>query len=124
MVGYKGTCGRTVALRAVQAMYTNAKSSVRVNSQYSPWFDIQVGVHQVSVFSSLLFIIVIEVLSHHFWTGCSWELPCAKSLLKRNPDFKFKKYRGEVSNATIPDIDPVNINGEEIRKFQVILLRW
>ena len=24
----------------VQAMYTNAKSSVRVNGQYGPWFDV------------------------------------------------------------------------------------
>ena len=31
---------------------------------------------------------------------------------------KCKKCRGEVSNATIPDIDPVDINGEQIKKVR------
>ena len=43
--------------RTVKAMYTNAKSSVRVNGQYSPWFDAQVG-----VLSPLLFVIVMEAI--------------------------------------------------------------
>ena len=41
-----------------------------------------------------------------------------KGPLKTNPDLKCKKCRGEVSNATIPDINPVHINGEEIRKVR------
>ena len=32
-------------IRTIQAMYTNAKSSVRINGQFSSWFDVQVGVH-------------------------------------------------------------------------------
>ena len=36
-------------IRTVQVMYTNGKSSVQVNGQYSPWFDVQVGLHQGSV---------------------------------------------------------------------------
>ena len=39
-----------------------------------------------------------------------------KGPLKSDPDFKCKKCRGEVSNAIIPDIKPVVINGEEIEK--------
>ena len=39
-----------------------------------------------------------------------------KGPLKPDPDFKCKKCRGEVSNATIQDIEPVVINGEEIKK--------
>ena len=42
-------------IRAVQAMYANAKSSVRVNGQYSSEFGVKVGVHQGSVLSPLLF---------------------------------------------------------------------
>ena len=38
------------------------------------------------------------------------------SPLKSDTDFKCKKCRGEVSNASIPDIEPVVINGEEIEK--------
>ena len=36
--------------------------------------------------------------------------------LKPAPNFKCKKCRGEVSNATVPDIEPVIISGEEIEK--------
>ena len=41
-----------------------------------------------------------------------------KGLLKPNTDFKCKKCREEVTYATIPDTDPVNINGEEIEKVR------
>ena len=67
-------------IRTIQAMYTNAKSSVRINGQFSSWFDVQVSVHQGSVLSSLLFIIVMEALSHHFRTR-PWELLYADDLV-------------------------------------------
>ena len=38
-------------IRTTRAMYSNAKSSVRIISQFSSWFDIQVGVDQGSVLS-------------------------------------------------------------------------
>ena len=60
-------------IRPIQAMCTNAKSSVRINGQFSSWFDIQVGVHQGSVLGPFVFIIVMEALSRHFRTGCAWE---------------------------------------------------
>ena len=62
-------------------MYTNAKSSARINGQFSSCFDVQVGVHQGSVLSPLLFIIVMEALSRHFRTGCLWELLYADDLV-------------------------------------------
>ena len=68
-------------IRTIQAMYTNAKSSVRINGQFSSWFNVQVGVHQGSVLSPLLFIIVMEALSRHFRTGCPWELLYADDLV-------------------------------------------
>ena len=34
------------AVRAIQGMYSNARSRVRVNGQYSEEFDVKVGVHQ------------------------------------------------------------------------------
>ena len=33
----------------------------------------KVGVHQGSVLSPLLLIIVLEALSHEFWAGVLWE---------------------------------------------------
>ena len=186
--------------RTIQAMYIKAKSSFRINGQFSSWFNVQVGVHQGFVLSPLLFIFVLEALSRHFQTVCPWEIlytddlviiaetlnellekcqarkanqeskglhanvdktkilvsahnapkpvdgskfPCGvcnksveinsikclacgfwvhkccsniKGPLKPDTDFKCKKCRGEVSNASIPDIEPVVINGQEIKK--------
>ena len=58
----------------------------------------------------------IKYLVSGFWVHkrCSK----VKGCLKPNPDFKCRKCRGEVSNTTIPDIKPVDINSEEIEKLQ------
>ena len=50
-------------VRLVQGMYANARSRVRVGEGYSEEFKVKVGVHQGSVLSPLLFIIVLEALS-------------------------------------------------------------
>ena len=68
------------AVRVVQSMYSNARSRVRVNGQYSEEFDVKVGVHQGSVLSPLLFILVLEALSREFRTGVPWELLYADDL--------------------------------------------
>ena len=50
-------------VRLVQGMYANARSRVRVGEGFSKEFEVKVGVHQGSVLSPLLFIIVLEALS-------------------------------------------------------------
>ena len=60
-------------VRFVQAMYNNTRSRVRVNNPYSDEFEVKVGVHQGSVLSPLLFIIVLEALSREFRTGTPWD---------------------------------------------------
>ena len=62
------------AVRVIQGMYTDVKSRVRVNGQYSKEFGVGVGVHQGSVLSPLLFILVLEALLRQFRTGVPWEL--------------------------------------------------
>ena len=57
----------------VQGMYANARSCVRVGEGYSEEFEMKVGVHQGSVLSSLLFIIVLEALSREFNSGVPWD---------------------------------------------------
>ena len=44
-------------------------------------FEVKVDVHQGSVLSPLLFIIVLEALSHEFRSGVPWEDRCADDLL-------------------------------------------
>ena len=57
----------------VQGMYANAQSRVCVGEGYSEEFEVKVGVHQGSVLSPLLFIIVLEALSREFHSGVPWE---------------------------------------------------
>ena len=49
------------------------RSRVRVGVGYSEEFEVKVGVHQGSVLSQLLFIIVLEALSREFHSGVPWE---------------------------------------------------
>ncbi|RUS71200.1 hypothetical protein EGW08_021036 [Elysia chlorotica] len=60
-------------VRLVQGMYANARSQVRVGDGYSEEFEVKVGVHQGSVLSPLLFIVVLEALSREFRSGVPWE---------------------------------------------------
>ena len=65
----------------VQSMYKDVKSRVRVGDGYSEEFGVGVGVHQGSVLSPLLFIIVLEAPSREFHTGCPRELLYADDLM-------------------------------------------
>ena len=59
----------------------NARSRVRAGSEYSEEFEVGVGVHQGSVLSPLLFIIMLEALSRDFRVGVPWELFFADDLV-------------------------------------------
>ena len=65
----------------VQIMSQNVRSRVRINNSYSDAFKVQEGVHQGSVLTPFLFIIVLEALSREFQTGCPWELLLAGDLV-------------------------------------------
>ena len=60
-------------VQLVQGMDANARSCVHVGEGYSEEFEVKVGVHQGSVLSPLLFIIVLEALSQEFRSGVPWE---------------------------------------------------
>ena len=65
----------------VMAMYKNARSAVNINGIIGEAFNVKVGVHQGSVLSPLLFIIVMEALSREFRKGLPWELLYADDLV-------------------------------------------
>ena len=88
-------------VRIVQSMYNEVRSGVRVGDEYSNSFDVQVGVHQGSVLSPLLFVIVLEALSMEFRTGCPWEILYADDLMVSAQSMdellvKLRKWRSEM----------------------------
>ena len=68
-------------VRVVKSLYENARSRVRVNDTFSDEFEVKVRVHQGSVLSPLLFIMVLEALSLEFRLGCPWEVLYADDLV-------------------------------------------
>ena len=58
----------------VMAMYDDPKTSVRVNGEQSEDFEVNVGLHQVSVLSPILFIMVLEDMSQEVRGGSPWEI--------------------------------------------------
>jgi hypothetical protein len=64
----------------IKAMYEDATTAVKMKSGESQEFEVKVGVHQGSVLSPLLFIIVMQALSNNFREGLPWELLYADDL--------------------------------------------
>ena len=62
-------------------MQVSVKSMVKVGDGCSKEFGVDVGVHQGSVLSLLLFIIVIEAVSMGFRIGSLWKLLYADNLV-------------------------------------------
>ena len=56
-------------MSVIRAMYEDATTKVKLNGRESNAFNVRVGVHQGSVLSPLLFIIVLEALSRVFREG-------------------------------------------------------
>ena len=67
-------------INVVKSMYDGATTAVKLQGGESKEFEVQVGVHQGSVLSPLLFVIVLEALSKEFRGGLPWELLYADDL--------------------------------------------
>ena len=68
-------------VKVIQAMYVGVTTAVKIGEAESVAFPVKVGVHQGSVLSPLLFIIVLEALSQEFRVGLPWELLYADDLV-------------------------------------------
>ena len=65
----------------IKAMYFDASTMVKLNGRTGHGFNVRVGVHQGSVLSPLLFILVMEALSRTFRDGLPMELLYADDLV-------------------------------------------
>ena len=68
-------------VEAIMALYVETKSRVRTVAGTSEEFSIEVGVHQGSVLSPLLFIIVMDEATRGSRKGTPWELAYADDLV-------------------------------------------
>ena len=64
--------GRMVTF--VQVMYNNTRSRLKLDNSFTDEFGEKIDVHQKTVLSPFLFIMVLEALSRQLRTGTSWEL--------------------------------------------------
>jgi len=67
-------------VNVIRAMYEGVTTAVKMKDGESDGFEVKVGLHQGSVLSPLLFIIVLEALSREFRAGLPWELLYADDL--------------------------------------------
>ena len=65
---------------AVMSMYSGAKTVVRTVYRNNKGFEINVGMHQGSSLSPLLFAIVMEAISREFRVALPWKLLYADNL--------------------------------------------
>ena len=68
-------------VKVVMVKYDGPKTSVSVNGVQSGDFEVKVGVHQGSVLSLILFIVVLGAISQEFRGGSPWELMYANDLV-------------------------------------------
>ncbi|CAK9296894.1 unnamed protein product [Gordionus sp. m RMFG-2023] len=76
---------------AVMAMYVGAQTAVRTDYGDSDSFEVKVGLHQGSVLSPLLFILVMDVVAREMREGLPWEILYADDLvLMANSEGEFR----------------------------------
>ena len=68
-------------IRVVRSMYEGARTRVRSGAGYTARFEIEVGVHQGSGLSLLLFIIVMDAISEAVWREVPWDALYADDLI-------------------------------------------
>ena len=84
-------------------MYADATSQVLVNDLLIQEFPVGDSVHQGSILSHLLFIIVLKALSHEFCTSVLWKLLYEEDLAEELTECleKFKTWKNKKLNAKV-----------------------
>ena len=68
-------------VRAVMRLYEGARAKIKVGTGMSEAFDVRVGVHQGSVLSPFLFVVVMDVVCGHVMESLLFEILYADDLV-------------------------------------------
>ena len=81
-------------MKAVMVMYEGAQTVVRTTEGDSKAFNVKVGLHEGSVLSPLLFVIVMEMISRELRAGLPLELLYADDLMAESAEsLHYKKWK-------------------------------
>jgi hypothetical protein len=102
----------------IKFMY--ADITLKMREGESSAFSVNVGVHQGSVLSPLLFIAVLEALSLHFRVGLPWELLYADDLvlLAESEEALVEKFRHWKDGMEAKELR-VNMEKTKVMKCQI-----
>ena len=137
-----------VMVRAVMSLYEVAKTRVRVGLELSEEFEVKVGVHQGSVLSPLVFVIVVDVVTESVRNGLMSEMLNADGLVLTSETMeglreKFWKWKeafeskglkvnlgktkvvvsGAKDEMTVSKIDPYGICGKRVMANSVLSVK-
>ena len=66
-------------------MYAGCKTSVMTSAEKTKGIEIEVGLHQGSALSPLLFVIIIDVITKYIEEGTPWAMLFADNLVLCDP---------------------------------------
>ena len=82
-------------INIIRDMYTGCKTSVMTSAGRTKEIEIEVGLHQGSVLSPLLFAIIIDVITEEIDEGTPWAMLFADDLVLCDPDRQMMEVRLE-----------------------------
>ena len=135
-------------VRAVTSLHEGAKTRVRVGLELSEEIEVKVGVHQGSEFSTLLFAIVVDVITESVRNGLMSEMLYADDLVLTSETMdglreKFWKWKeafeskglkvnlgetkvvvsGAEGEVTVSKVDPCGICGKRVMANSVLCVK-
>ena len=82
-------------INIIRDMYAGYKTSVMTSAVKTKGIEIEVGVHQGSALSALLFVIIIDVIKEEIEEGTPWAMLFADDLVLCDPDREMMELRLE-----------------------------
>ena len=82
-------------INLIRDMYAGCKTSVMTSAGKTKGIEIEVGLHQGSALSPLLFVIILDVITEEIEEGTPWAMLFADDLVLCDPDREMMELRLE-----------------------------